>query len=66
MENTKLEMDTVKQPSSLNDLLIQYLEQLSEKDRKSYEIAKSHLGMSFQLEKSVDFIKWKKQLNSTK
>jgi hypothetical protein len=43
------------------DLLQQFIDQLSEKDRQSYEIAKSHLGMSFQLEKSVEFLKWKKQ-----
>jgi hypothetical protein len=36
----------------------QYLETLSEKERKSYEIAKEHLGMSFQLDKSVGYLKW--------
>jgi hypothetical protein len=36
----------------------QYLDTLSEKERKAYEIAKDHLGMSFQLEKSVGYIKW--------
>ena len=51
----------VTQQLSLEQLMSKFLEQLSEKDRKSYEIAKSHLGMSFQLEKSVEFIKWKKQ-----
>lgn len=37
-----------------------YLISLTEKEKKAYEIAKSHLGMSFQIEKSVGFIKWKK------
>lgn len=41
-------------------LLDQYLETLSEKERKSYEIAKEHLGMSFQLDKSVGYLKWLK------
>ena len=36
----------------------QYLETLSEKERKAYEIAKEHLGMSFQLDKSVGYLKW--------
>jgi len=36
----------------------QYLDTLSQKERKAYEIAKDHLGMSFQLEKSVGYIKW--------
>lgn len=36
-----------------------YLESLSEKELKAYFIAKSQLGTSFQLEKSVGYIKWK-------
>jgi hypothetical protein len=38
----------------------QYLESLSEKEKKSYEIAREHLGMSFQLDKSVGYLKWLK------
>ena len=38
-----------------------YLESLSEKELKSYAIAKSHLGMSFQLEKSHGYLEWKKK-----
>ena len=38
-----------------------YIESLSEKEMKSYAIAKSHLGSSFSLEKSVGFLKWKKK-----
>jgi hypothetical protein len=38
-----------------------YIETLSPKELKSYRIAKDHLGMSFQLEKSVGFIKWLKE-----
>jgi hypothetical protein len=36
-----------------------YLESLSIKEKKAYEIAKSHLGMSFQLNKSTGFLTWK-------
>jgi hypothetical protein len=36
----------------------QYLKTLSEKEFKAYEIAKDHLGSSFELEKSVGFLKW--------
>ena len=43
-----------------NELMTKYLQTLSEKERKAYEIAKEHLEMSFQLEKSIGFIKWKK------
>jgi len=37
-----------------------YLQAMSPKERKAYEIAKSHLGESFQVEKCVGFLKWKK------
>lgn len=36
-----------------------YLKSLDEKELKSYKIAKSHLGSSFELCKSIGFIKWK-------
>ena len=42
------------------DLQKQYIDSLSEKEKKSYEIAKEHLGMSFQLDKSVGYLKWLK------
>ena len=41
------------------ELQIKFIEQLSNKERHAYEIAKSHLGMSFQIEKSVAYLKWK-------
>ena len=43
----------------IKTLMEQYLKTLNEKELKSYHIAKEHLGMSFQLEKSVGFLKWK-------
>ena len=39
----------------------EYLKTLSEKESKAYHIAKSHLGPSFQLEKSNGFLQWKKE-----
>jgi hypothetical protein len=39
-------------------ILDQYLKSLSEKEMKAYLIAKSHLGMSFTLEKSTGFLDW--------
>lgn len=41
-------------------LIQEYLETLSEKEMKAYEIARDHLGMSFQIEKSNGFLAWKK------
>ena len=39
-----------------------YLDSLSVKEKQAYEIAKDHLGMSFDLEKSIGFIQFKKTL----
>ena len=52
--------------STMDDLLKEYLNTLTEKERQGYEIAKSHLGMSFDLSKSLGFIEWKKQNKDTK
>jgi hypothetical protein len=45
----------------IKELTELYVESLSEKEMKAYLIAKSHLGSSFSLEKSVGFLKWKKK-----
>lgn len=39
-----------------------YLESITPKEKHAYEIAKDHLGMSFQLEKSIGFIQFIKKL----
>ena len=49
----------------LESLQKQYLDSLSEKEKKSYEIAREHLGMSFQLDKSNGYIKWYKNKQTT-
>jgi hypothetical protein len=55
-------MDKITPQPSNNEaeLVKQYVDELSEKEKKAYNIAKSHLGMSFQVEKSNGFLKWKK------
>lgn len=40
-----------------------YLDSLSPKELQAYHIAKSHLGCSYQTEKSNAFLKWCKQNN---
>jgi len=47
------------------NLCQEYLSTLSPKEMKGYEIAKSHLGSSFTLEKSNGFIEWKKKREKT-
>lgn len=52
--------ESTKKNISERELQELYLKSLSEKDRKGYEIAKSHLGMSFQLDKSLGYLEYKK------
>jgi len=50
----------VKTPKK-STLLSNYLDSLDEKNKLAYEIAKDHLGTSFDLEKSIGFIKFKEK-----
>ena len=45
---------------TVNQLLKEYVNSFTEKEKKAYDIASSHLGSSFSLEKSVGFIQWLK------
>lgn len=39
----------------------EYIASLNEKEKKAYEIAKDHLGMSYDLTKSIGFISYCKK-----
>ena len=41
-----------------DELMQQYIDSLSDKERKAYMIAKEHLATSFDLEKSNGYLKW--------
>lgn len=43
---------------TITDNLNSYLKSLSPKEFKAYLIAKEHLGTSYDIEKSIGFIKW--------
>jgi hypothetical protein len=43
------------------DLTAEYLKSLTAKELQGYHIAKSHLGTSFNLEKSIGFLDWKQR-----
>ena len=45
-----------------HQLLDLYIKTLSEKELRAYMIAKTHLGSSFDLSKSVGFVQWKSRL----
>ena len=44
------------------DIVKQYISTLSPNEKKAYEIAKSHLESSFDIEKSIGFKKFKEKL----
>ena len=64
-------MDHLQQQQSLpisetTEIIIQkYLNSLSPKEYKAYEIAKSHLGTSFDMEKSIGYIKYKTSIHAS-
>ena len=45
--------------SEHNSEVEKYIQQLSESERKTYEIANQHLESSFSVEKSIGYLKWK-------
>jgi hypothetical protein len=42
------------------ELETEYVNTFTEKEKKAFEIAKDHLGMSFQIDKSIGFSEWKR------
>mgnify|MGYP001200202965 FL=1 len=42
-------------------LIEEYIQTFTEKEHKAYLIAKDHLGMSFQMEKSIGYLNWLKE-----
>lgn len=55
MESVKQDIDTSDTPTGKSEM---YLKSLSPKEYKAYLIAKDHLGMSFDIEKSIGFLYW--------
>ena len=49
-----------KYPEEVRQYIIKYLEQLGDKEKIGYSIAKEHLGTSFDVAKSIGYITWKK------
>ena len=51
-------------PNSNDQLQTEYLQSLSKKELQAYNIAKSHLGTTFDLGKSIGFMEWKQHRQS--
>jgi competence protein ComGC len=54
-----------KYPLDVQESILKYIEQLDEKQRIAYAIAKDHLGTSFNILKSIGYINWKKEQDKT-
>lgn len=52
-------MESEQNQPPTEELLQKYIDSFNEKERMAYLIAKEHLTMSFNLEKSNGFLKWK-------
>lgn len=52
--------------AELEALTQEYIATFDEKHKIAYEIAISHLGMSYQVEKSNGFLEWKKKQDQEK
>ena len=59
-----LAQSIVTTPGRWSDKLEQEKVSFNENEKKAYEIAKNHLGMSFDLEKSIGFQAWKQKQQS--
>ena len=51
----------VKKAPERANLLSDYINSLDERNKQAYDIAKNHLGTSFDLEKSIGFLKFKEK-----
>jgi hypothetical protein len=60
-------MPTIKKQASNAKIIIKtsesskYMSSLTELERKTFEIAKSHLGSSFNMKRSIGFLNWKER-----
>ena len=45
-------------PKETQDSVRKYLQQLNDKEKKAYKIAKDHLGTSFHIVRSVGYSEW--------
>tara|TARA_B110000444_G_C18812226_1_gene583267 strand:+ start:1235 stop:1390 length:156 start_codon:yes stop_codon:yes gene_type:complete len=46
----------------IEEQIKEYIETFNEREKIAYEIAKTQLETSFNMEKSIGFVKWKKKM----
>ena len=52
-------MNSINTMDTENKSIEQYLKSLNKQERKTLEIAKDHLGTSFNIRRSIGYITWK-------
>jgi transcriptional regulator CtsR len=52
-------MNSINTMDTENKSIEQYLKSLNEQERRTLEIAKDHLGTSFNIRRSIGYITWK-------
>jgi hypothetical protein len=52
-------MNSIKTMNTEDKSIKEYLKSLNKQERKTLEIAKDHLGTSFNIRKSIGYITWK-------
>ena len=57
-------MNSEEESKRVEKVIEEYLEQLNEKQRKAFEIAKDHLKTSFSIKKSIGYQEWLKKKES--
>jgi hypothetical protein len=62
--DNKIQLYFIMEPPESINLPEEYLKTLSAKELQGYHIAKSHLGATFDLEKSIGFLEWKQRTQS--
>jgi len=48
-----------EEQTSIQDEVSRYITSLTEQEQKTLDIAKSHLGTSFNIKRSIGFLEWK-------
>jgi len=59
----KQNVEVIKTNSNDTEETRKYINQMSSLERKIYEIAREELKTSFNIEKSIGYLKWKQQCN---
>lgn len=63
MEKSKDEINT-SSSTSPSDIVEEYINQMTDHEKKTLKIAQEHLGTSFNIKRSIGFISWKEKQKS--